>query len=190
MLAQELPAGTGFDDPLKDTRWEATPQQRFERLLKESEHPIGLLFNGGALRLVYAPRGESSAISPSRWSRWPRWRAGRCSVPCGCGCWGWAVCVAGEAQHAAGGSDQRLSVRQAASRKVQNGGEHALGRAGAGGVVGAAAGFDQTERITQEAGCSVLSDLPGSTEDEGLMPADSLYGQHYSIRGLADCLCG
>jgi hypothetical protein len=44
---RELPKGT-------DGRrgWEATPQQRVERLPKESEHPIGLLWNGVALRLV------------------------------------------------------------------------------------------------------------------------------------------
>ena len=43
-------------------QWEATPHQRFERLLKESEHPIGILWNGIALRLIYAPRGESSGF--------------------------------------------------------------------------------------------------------------------------------
>jgi hypothetical protein len=64
LLVQELPVGTPFDAQPKgaDGRrcWEATPQQRLERLLKDSEHPIGLLWNGVALRLVVAPRGESS----------------------------------------------------------------------------------------------------------------------------------
>ena len=40
--------------------WRATPQERFERLLRESEVELGLLFNGAQLRLVVAPRGESS----------------------------------------------------------------------------------------------------------------------------------
>ncbi len=40
--------------------WRATPQERFERLLRESEVELGLLFNGTQLRLVVAPRGESS----------------------------------------------------------------------------------------------------------------------------------
>ena len=56
LLVQELPLGMPFDALPKgaDGRrsWEATPQQRLERLLKESEHPIGLLWNGVALRLV------------------------------------------------------------------------------------------------------------------------------------------
>jgi hypothetical protein len=40
--------------------WHASPQAKFERLLRETQIPIGLLCNGGLLRLVYAPRGESS----------------------------------------------------------------------------------------------------------------------------------
>ena len=54
--------GRDFDDAWNPigNGWDATPQQRFERLLKETEHPIGLLFNGTQLRLVHAPRGESS----------------------------------------------------------------------------------------------------------------------------------
>jgi hypothetical protein len=40
--------------------WRATPQERLERLLRESEVELGLLFNGCQLRLVVAPRGESS----------------------------------------------------------------------------------------------------------------------------------
>ncbi len=41
-------------------RWQASPQARIERLLRETEVPIGLLVNRHAIRLVYAPRGESS----------------------------------------------------------------------------------------------------------------------------------
>ncbi len=40
--------------------WEATPHQRFERLLRERETPIGLLITDEGLRLVHAPRGETS----------------------------------------------------------------------------------------------------------------------------------
>ncbi len=39
---------------------EASPHGRMERLLRERRVPAGLLFNGRALRLVSAPRGESS----------------------------------------------------------------------------------------------------------------------------------
>jgi hypothetical protein len=40
--------------------WEATPHQRFERLLRETGIPIGVLISDKELRLVYAPRGETS----------------------------------------------------------------------------------------------------------------------------------
>ena len=64
MLVQVFPAGTPFDDPLpvEDHGWSATPQVRFERLLRETQVPIGLLVNGTHLRLVYAPRGETSGF--------------------------------------------------------------------------------------------------------------------------------
>ena len=46
--------------------WRASAQERFERLLRETGVEAGLLFNGSQLRLVVAPKGESSGISPSR----------------------------------------------------------------------------------------------------------------------------
>lgn len=42
--------------------WEATPHQRFERLLRENVAGVraGLLVTDDQLRLVYAPKGETS----------------------------------------------------------------------------------------------------------------------------------
>lgn len=40
--------------------WEATPQQRFERLLRETGIETGILISDRELRLVYAPKGETS----------------------------------------------------------------------------------------------------------------------------------
>ncbi len=62
MLIQQLPPGTEFDArTATDARsWNASPAQRFERLLRGVEVPIGLLSNGTELRLFYAPRGENS----------------------------------------------------------------------------------------------------------------------------------
>lgn len=42
--------------------WEATPHQRLERLLRETGVPTGLLLTDEELRLVYAPRGETSGF--------------------------------------------------------------------------------------------------------------------------------
>jgi hypothetical protein len=62
LLIQEIPAGHELDkdDPAAEHGWRATYQQKFERLLKGAKVPIGVLWNGTHLRLVYAPQGESS----------------------------------------------------------------------------------------------------------------------------------
>ncbi|MBI1325733.1 N-6 DNA methylase [bacterium] len=62
MLIQEVATGLDLDDApeTSDHRWHASPQARFERLLRETQVPIGLLSNRTSLRLVYAPRGETS----------------------------------------------------------------------------------------------------------------------------------
>ncbi len=62
MLVQELADGTSFDEPPAEEtkKWHASPQIRLERLLRETGVPIGILANGRFIRLVYAPRGESS----------------------------------------------------------------------------------------------------------------------------------
>ncbi len=52
--------GTDLDRAEGDRGWRASPHARLERLLRETGVAIGLLSTGGSLRLVYAPRGESS----------------------------------------------------------------------------------------------------------------------------------
>jgi hypothetical protein len=47
-------------DKRDDSDWGVSPSQRFERLLRDSQVPIGLLVNQESLRLMYAPRGENS----------------------------------------------------------------------------------------------------------------------------------
>lgn len=62
MLIQAVPRDADFDEvAAQDERhWQASPHARFERLLRETEVPIGLLASPTDLRLVYAPRGETS----------------------------------------------------------------------------------------------------------------------------------
>jgi hypothetical protein len=62
LLIEVLPTGTDLDSVavMESRRWQASPQARFERLLRETGVPIGLLVNGRQIRLVYAPRIESS----------------------------------------------------------------------------------------------------------------------------------
>lgn len=63
MLIQEFAADSNLDEPGEPDsarHWNAAPQAKFERLLRETGVPIGLLSNHRQLRLVYAPKGESS----------------------------------------------------------------------------------------------------------------------------------
>jgi len=183
--------------------WDATPQQRFERLLKETEIPIGLLFNGRQLRLIHAPRGESSG-----WLTMPLEPmaevAGRAML-------GALELLLGVDRLFGGNPEQRLPALLAASRKNQNEVSTRLAEQVLEALWELLLGFDEAERIAREAGGTVLGELPKSeegqkhlygglitvllrlvfllyAEDEALMPRDSLYGQHYSVSALADRL--
>jgi len=61
LLVKVLDAGEDFDSIARGGgTLEASAQSRMERLLRHTGVSAGLLFNGRALRLVSAPRGESS----------------------------------------------------------------------------------------------------------------------------------
>ena len=62
MLIRKEEAGADLDksSPDEEDGWSASLQSRFERLLRETSIPIGLLCNDQCLRLIYAPSGESS----------------------------------------------------------------------------------------------------------------------------------
>jgi hypothetical protein len=60
-LVWELPAGLPFDRPEAETGdWRYPPAAKFDRLLRACRVPVGLLSNGEAIRLVYAPHGEAT----------------------------------------------------------------------------------------------------------------------------------
>jgi hypothetical protein len=65
MLIMVDPVGTELDKDIADDgkRWAATPHARFERLLRETEIPVGLLTNAHSFRLIYAPKGETSGFA-------------------------------------------------------------------------------------------------------------------------------
>jgi N-6 DNA Methylase len=61
LLVQVLEPSTDFDKVIESKNHvELSPQGRMERLLRKTGVTAGLLFNGKALRLISAPRGESS----------------------------------------------------------------------------------------------------------------------------------
>jgi len=63
LLVKQLAPGTPMDavpEEKSSRGWSATPEQKFERLLRETGVHIGILCNGDQLRLVYAPKGENA----------------------------------------------------------------------------------------------------------------------------------
>ncbi|MBI5162752.1 MAG: N-6 DNA methylase [Magnetospirillum sp.] len=60
MLVRIEPDGVDPDTRGALDGWEATAHQRFERLLRETGVGIGVLISDRTLRLVFAPRGETS----------------------------------------------------------------------------------------------------------------------------------
>ena len=62
LLVKTHPATTDLDKPASshERGWPASPAKKFERLLRETQVPIGLLSNGVTFRLVYAPPKENS----------------------------------------------------------------------------------------------------------------------------------
>ncbi len=65
LLVKVLPKGTRFDDPedVDARHWQASPQAKFERLLRQTRVSIGLLANEQEIRLVYAPEKELSGYA-------------------------------------------------------------------------------------------------------------------------------
>ena len=61
LIGVEDEPGADFSAPPPNADgWNASRHARFERLLRETEIPVGLLCNDECVRLVYAPRGETS----------------------------------------------------------------------------------------------------------------------------------
>ncbi|MEQ9399454.1 MAG: N-6 DNA methylase [Longimicrobiales bacterium] len=62
LLVRVLDADAAFDarEVVSGSSLDASPHGRMERLLRQTGVHAGLLFNGSALRLISAPRGESS----------------------------------------------------------------------------------------------------------------------------------
>lgn len=203
ILVKELKLGTPFDDIFNDPenkkRWEATHQQRFERLLKDSENPLGIIWNGISLRLVYAPRGESSGhitfpLEPML-SVDGRPMIGALEMLLG-----------PDRLFEAGASNLRLNTLMEQSRKEQNEVGTRLSEQVLEALWILVRGFDEAEDKSKLSGKSILRDLPDKNpnhlyggfltillrlvfllyvEDEELMPQDSVYVQNYSVSGLA-----
>ena len=201
MLIQVLPTGTEFDEPGEadsSRQWHAAPQLKFERLLRETAVPIGLLCNGAQLRLVYAPRGESSGHATFNVDE--------------------MVQVAGRPMFAAFhmllsadrmftlGEKQRLPAILANSRKYQNTVSTKLAEQVLAALYDLMRGFQSADDVRKgELLGEILASDPNQVysgllrvlmrlvfvlyaEDRDLMSSDPIYSNNYSITGLFERL--
>jgi hypothetical protein len=201
LLVQVVDRGVNLDKPPAEdarTGWPASPQARLERLLRDTGVSAGMLLNGEELRLVYAPRGESS---------------GHLGFPIAMMC-----TVAGRPLLAAlhmllsehrvfGAPDkQRLLDLLVESRKYQSEVSNRLAEQVLGALWELLRGFQAADEAANQ---RVLYDLPRTdpqqiygglltvimrlvfllyAEDQGLMPDDPVYARNYAIGGLFERL--
>lgn len=200
LLIQVLPLGTALDTVVsQDARgWAATPARRFERLLRETKIPIGLIANGVSFRLMYAPRGEN---------------AGSVTFPVSA-----MAEVAGRPILAAfdlllrksrlltGPVEARLPGLLVKSREYQSSVSSKLAEQVLDALYELLRGFQAADERTQgELLRQALADKPDDiyaglltvlmrlvfllyAEDRGLMPGSSLYVRNYSVHGLFEKL--
>lgn len=200
LLVQLVPASTDLDKTPSDAgrNWQASPQMRFERLLRELKVPIGILANNSSLRLIYAPKNES---------------AGHLTFPVAP-----MISVAGRpivaALHMLLSAErlfslpiaQRLPALLKQSRKYQNDVSIALANQVLESLYELLRGFqaaDEAARgellreVLREAPADVYGGLLATlmrlvfilyAEDRGLISDDGVYGEHYSVSGLFERL--
>jgi hypothetical protein len=200
MLVDEVPPGTDLDaKPAQPGRnWDASPTARLERLLRETQVPVGLLSNGTHLRLMYAPRGETSGHMTFPVSALIE-VAGRPILA------GLYMLLRAERLFSLP-AKRRLPAILEDSRRYQAQVSTALARQVLAGLYELLRGFqaaddhargalladvlrDEGDRV-YEGLLTVLMRLVFLlyAEDRGIMPADPVYLEHYSVGGLFDRL--
>lgn len=202
LLVSLLPTSTDLDalPAANDSRagWIASASRRFERLLRETRVPIGLLSNGSHFRLLYAPRGENTGHVTFPVAAM-REVAGRPIL-------GAFHLLLDRYRLLAAPSEARLPALLARSRQYQGRVSATLaaqvldalyellrGFAAADGLVSGDLLRDPVARRPNEVYDSLLTVLLRFVfllfaEDRGLLPQSGLYGGNYSVHGLFERL--
>ncbi len=201
MLVQVLSRGTALDEACDEegrTGWSASPQAKLERLMREVKVPAGLLCNGDAVRLIYAPSGESSG-----YLTFPV--AAMCEVS------GRPILAAlhmllSEHRVFSAPDGRRLRDVLSESRKYQAEVSNALSDQVLGALWELLRGFQASDpddgiRIFDQTAQEDPQHVYGGlltllmrlifvlyAEDEGLMPEGEVYANNYSVSGLYDRL--
>lgn len=196
LLVQDLADGRDFDEAfqLGNSYWHTSAQARMERLLRDSGIPTGLLFNGKAFRLVYAPHGESSGHITFPVSEMMS-VAGRPILAA-------LHLLLGRARLFQVAQDLRLPKILENSRKYQNDVSTKLATQVTEALYLLLRGFQSADGQTHGALLKqTLRDDPNRiyqallttlmrlvfvlyAEDRGLLPNDEVYIRHYSVTGL------
>jgi len=202
ILVQIIENNRSFDEldleSEKAGQWNASPQAKFERLLRETSVNVGLLCNGSLLRLVYAPRGESSG-----YLTFPV--AAMCEVA-GRPILSAMVMLLGSDRIFVAPPERRLPALLQESRKYQSEVSTKLAEQVLDALWELLRGFQTADEASNG---KLLSEIAQTepqhiygglittlmrlvfllyAEDEGLMPQDSVYARNYAVTGLYERL--
>ena len=199
LLVRELEIGQDLDHPVRGNgQLEASPHARLERLLRQTNVHAGLLFNGYVIRLVSAPRGESSGWIDFNVADMVQ-TAGR------------PICAAlrlllSEQRLLAAGKSKRLSALLESSRKYQNTVSERLAEQVLHGLYELMRGLQSAQDASKgDLLRNVLADDQDEVyrallnvvlrlvfllyaEERGMLPGDETFVRHYSLAGLFERL--
>ena len=190
--------GTDLDDALANPNdgWTASPQIRFERLLRETGIPTGLLCTPGAVRLVYAPAGETSGHITFRIRDMAQVMGRPILAAFGL--------LLGEHRMFRTEASERLTILLGESRTAQNNVSTRLARQVLGALHELLRGFVATDALRRDSTAPIArlaAEDPQRlyaglvtvlmrlvfvlyADDRDLMPVDANYEQNYGLRGL------
>jgi hypothetical protein len=181
--------------------WRASAQERFERLLRETGVEAGLLFNGSQLRLVVAPKGESSGHLTFRLADLAEVR-GRLMFS-------GLDLLLGQSHVFLDPDGYRLADVLRKSRSFQAVVSNVLADQVLAALWDLLRGFQQADELTQRQDGELLGDLPQRdpqqlyggmitvlmrlvfllyAEDNALLPKDAVYEQNYKVSGIYEQL--
>ena len=199
LLVRIAERGTDIDRVVrKGAGLEASPHGRLERLLRATGVPAGLLFNGRVIRLVSAPRGESSG--------WMDFRVGEMRPVAGRPLCAALRLLLGQTRLLTGPRDHRLAGLLRASRKYQNVVSERLSEQVLHGLYELLRGFQSAHQSSH--GTLLAHELERDpdnvyralltvmlrlvfllyAEERGLLSEDATFVDHYSVVGLFERL--
>jgi hypothetical protein len=200
LLVQSHPATVDLDKPASshERGWAASPAKKFERLLRETQVPIGLLTNGTQFRLVYAPPKENSGML--------KFKVGEMAEVSGRLILGAFHLLLNSWTLFTAPGTQRLPALLQRSRDYQASVSEILAEQVLHALYELLRGFESADgraegKLLRELAATTPGDIYGGlvtvllrlvftlfAEDRGLLPTSGLYVGNYSVRGLFERL--